>query len=516
MTREELLDLVRRHAGAWLGSAVSFGRGIAWRDFGSGDSTIHVVDAARLPPEASRQAVAWTTAEGLERLLRAAGLLSDARRGPAVVVDPLAVVEHRVEWQSADEYEVETLGNLHCRQVILHELGHVLAAEAARESLPADLTLPLVISAAAADRGQEVEDRTHCRQWTRAYLHVSERASRLVWPREWWLASAADDVSRYLDAAPHEVEELASTLTEELDDEASIVDVLRRDPPPAFDRLFDRLLARRQAARLNVTRRRSMMTTIDKLRERSQARSDQAIDRLAQAARDQAAGLEIDVAAVDSALYELRLSVDDFGRMVEVASKRRSALADLEKLAVARGRRDKAQAALDAEKVKIEEAIAAYQKRAAGHVETIQAAQTVVDAAEIGRRTLLNVDEVPGTIGRRYREATESLAAATTRHEEAERSLREAGDREKLHAGWIVSIAKVEPEEVDPSSWVAAPGKPQWQADGHEGELDKHYRGWRRATRDREEAEAALATARVALDAARGLLVAAEGEALTA
>jgi hypothetical protein len=516
MRREELVDLVRRHAGDWIRSASSFGRVVTTRDYGGSDRTIHVVDAATLPPEACRRAIAWTTAEGLERLLRSAGLVSDCRGGPAVVVDPLAVVEHRVEWETAGEYEIAELGNLHCRQVILHELGHVLAAEAARETLDPDLTLPLVVSAAATLHGQEVEDRTHCRQWARAYLHASERASRLVWPREWWLASAADDVSRYLDAAPHEIAELASTLTPEVDDDASLVDVLRRDPPPAFDSLFNRLLARRQAARLVASRRTLMVTTLDALRQRSQYRSDQALDTLAQAARDQAAGREIDVQAVDAALYELRLSVDDFGRMVAVASRRRDALADLEKLAVARGKRDKAQAALDAEKAKIEEAISAYHKRAGGLVETIQASQAIVDAADAGRRTLLNVDDVPGTVGRRYREATESLAAVTKRHEEAERSRREADDRVKHHSGWIRELAKVEPEEVDPSSWVAAPGKPAWQADGHAGELDKHYREWRRATRELEEAAAALAAARIELDAAKGGLVAAEAEALKA
>ena len=516
MKREDLRDLVEKNAADWIRSAINFGRSVAWRDFGSSDRTIHVVDAGRLPPEASRQALAWTTAEGLERLLRSAGLVSDVRSGPAVVVDLLGVVEHKADWRDADEYQVETLGNVYVRATLLHELGHVLAAEAASEKLPTDLTLPLLVSAAASPRGQEIEDRTHCRQWVRGYLHLSERASRLVWPHAWWIETAAADVARYLDAGQHEIEELASTLRPEIDDDASIVATLRRDPPPAFTALFDALAARRHETRVVSNRRSIVFQTIEALRQRSQSRSDQTLDVLAKAARDQASSLEVDVQAVDSALHELGLTVDDFARMVEAATRRRSALADLEKLSVARGKRDKAQSQLDAEKKRITELMEAYEERAAALVQSIAAAQALVTAADEGRRALLVAADVPGATGRLYREAIERVAAATKKHDAISQRHRETSDRAALHNGWVKKLASVEAESLVPSSWVAPSGQPEWQRDGHGGQLEDHHKHWRRATRELAEIEVVLAAAKEEVDAAKRSLAAAELDALKA
>jgi hypothetical protein len=516
MRREDLGDLVERSAADWIRSAINFGRGVAWREYGDSETTIHVVDASRLPPEASRRVLAWTTAEGLEQLLRDAGLVTDARSGPAVVVDLLGVVERKVAWRDSTEYQVETLGNVYVRQTILHELGHALAAEAAREKLMAGVTLPLLVEAAAADRGQEIEDRQHCRQWARAYLHLSDRASRVTWPHRWWIEAAAADVARYLDASQHEIEELASTLRPEIDDDGSIVDVLRRDPPPAFTDCFDRLAARRQETRLLANKRSKMIQTLLALRQRSQSRSDQALDVLAKAARDQAAGLEVDVQAVDSALHELKLNVDDFARMVEAATRRRSALADLEKLAVARGKRDKAQTQLDQEKVRISEAIEAYEQRAAAIAGTLQAAQAVVDAAEAARRVLLVPDDVPGVVGRVYREAIERAATATKEHDSISQRHRETNGRVSLHAGWIKKLSSVEAESLVPSSWVAPQGQPEWQRDGHDGQLEEHHKQWRRASRELADIETELAAAKEEVDAAKRALAAAELDALKA
>jgi hypothetical protein len=515
MKREDLGDLVEKNAADWIRSAINFGRGVAWRDFTS-DRTIHVVDASRLPPEASRRVLAWTTAEGLEQLLRDAGLVTDARSGPAVVVDLLGVVEHKVAWRDSTEYQVETLGNVYVRQTLLHELGHALAAEAARKKLMAGVTLPLLVEAAAVDPCQEIEDRHHCRQWARAYLLLSDRASRVTWPHRWWIETAAADVARYLDAGQHEIEELASTLRPEIDDDASIVELLRRDPPPAFTDSFDRLVARRHETRFLATQRSQMLQTILALRQRSQSRSDQSLDVLAKAARDQAAGLEVDVQAVDSALHELTLNVDDFARMVDAATRRRSALADLEKLSVARGKRDKAQAALDAEKKRISEIVEAYEERAASLVQSIAAAQALVAAADDGRRVLLLADEVPGVAGRVYREAIARAATATKEHDAISHRHRETNDRVSLHAGWIKKLASVEAESLVPSSWVAKSGQPEWQRDGHDGQLEEHHKQWRRASREIAEIETALAAAKEELDAAKRSLAAAELDALKA
>lgn len=259
-----------------------------------------------------------------------------------------------------------------------------------------------------------------------------------------------------------------------------------------------------------------MLQTLDALRQRSQSRSDQQLDVLAKAARDQASGQEVNVQAVDAALYDLKLDVDDFGRMVETATRRREAISSLEKLSVARGKRDKAQSALDREKVAISEAIQAYEQRAAALVEAIQAAQAVVDAAEAGRRVLLAPADVPGAAGRRYREAIDRVATATKEHDATQERHRDTAGRMKHHAGWIEKLAKVEPEEVDPTSWVATHGRAEWQRDGHDGQLEQHHRDWRRASRELAEIETTLKAAEEELEAAKRSLAAAEIEALKA
>lgn len=514
MTDEELDRLVATHSGDWRKSAAFFARAIDWRGFSAG-RVLHVVDAAALAPRQTSGVVAWT-AVGIEPLLQAAGVIRDPRPGPVVVVDVRTIAVSAAARSTAGVIEAAVLGDVATRRLVLHELGHVVVADVAGDRPREGLSIDALVAAASAAECQDREDRHHSRQWVRAYLHAAARAAQIAWPHTWWLTECAADVGRYLAAPTSEIEKLAATLAPETDDDAALADVLRRDPPPEFLRLYDRLAARRRATRLQSTRRPCVSHSLDILRQRSQQRADHALDTLAEAAKKQAAGEEIDVVAVDAALAELKLGVDDFATLVETAARRRSALGDLEKLASARGRRDKAQATLTAEAGKLEEAIAAYQKRAAGLAETINAATLVVDAAEAARRLLLKADEVPGVPGRKYREAIERHAAASARVAAAENDLREIEAAIARSEAWIRDIGRVEPEDVDPTEWQARPGVPRWAADGHQGNLEKHHRTRARAVERRTEIESVLAAARAARDDAARSLADAESAALVA
>lgn len=235
--------LAAEHAAGWLADAVSLGRSLDWQGF-SHDETLHAVDAATLPPEASQEALAWT-APGLRLLL--ADRLRDCRGGPAVVLDVKAIVRRRLEVERLSSEEVVTLGRLEVSNVLIHELGHARVAEARGVTLPAGVTLPTLLRSTATPTLPAVEDRSHADDWIRAYVHLSDRAARTVWPHRWWLNACRWDVSGYVEC---HVSELLDALTPELGTDEPIVSLLRRDPPELFTALFQTLVARRDAARL--------------------------------------------------------------------------------------------------------------------------------------------------------------------------------------------------------------------------------------------------------------------------
>jgi hypothetical protein len=51
------------------------------------------------------------------------------------------------------------------------------------------------------------------------------------------------------------------------------------------------------------------------------------------------------------------------------------------------------------------------------------------------------------------------------------------------------------PEEIDPSTWKAEEGEPDWHRDGHHGELETKLKKWKQIGRERETIREASATA---------------------
>ena len=134
-------ELVAASKAGWLADAAWLCRVL---DPPAGDETIHLLDAATLPEEARRNALAWT-APGLDRVLR--DRLRDRRRGPVLVIDAETIVRSRVEPADRDWHEIAVLGRLEVAQVAIHELGHARLSEADRETLPEAATLQIVLSA---------------------------------------------------------------------------------------------------------------------------------------------------------------------------------------------------------------------------------------------------------------------------------------------------------------------------------------------------------------------------------
>ena len=232
MTDAAFGELVETSKAGWLADAASLCRVL---DPPASDETIHLLDAATLPEEARRHALAWT-AGGLDVVLR--DRLRDRRRGPVLVLDAGKIARVRLEPATLAEHEVAALGRLEVAQVAIHELGHARLAEATGETLPATATLPALLAAVDAATGSDHNRATHGQQWVRSYLVLSSRAARSLWPRQWWIDAAVADVRRYVEIKAT-TDELLAALQPELDPDEPLTDILRRPPPAAFSALLD-------------------------------------------------------------------------------------------------------------------------------------------------------------------------------------------------------------------------------------------------------------------------------------
>lgn len=231
MTTTDFDKLVEKYRADWLSLAGSLCRSLDWHSV-SDERTIHVLDAAALPPKASETALAWTLA-GSDEVLRP--LLADRRRGPVLVLDVAGIVRERLTPETLTDDEAYVLGRLEVAQVAIHEHGHAALAATRDSSLPAGATIALLVAAAGSPKSAEHRRKSHGRDWCRSYVHLSDRAARRLWPRGWWLDAAKHDLRCH---GHDNADAILATLQPELGTDEPLADILRRDPPAAFSALF--------------------------------------------------------------------------------------------------------------------------------------------------------------------------------------------------------------------------------------------------------------------------------------
>jgi len=222
-----------------------------------------------------------------------------------------------------------------------------------------------------------------------------------------------------------------------------------------------------------------MGNVLDLLRGRLQQRADNAVDVLAQAARDHAAGQTVDVGAVESALVETRQTADDFAKLCEIAGRRREALLAVERLQSSSGKLTKANSAIEAEQRRFEEVRMAHVERITSLDSERAAAQSAVTAAEQGRSVLLNLKLVLGTVAERYRQAISERDDAAGTVQALERELKDATSEIKSQEEWITQLGQSDAQ----SSY----------------RLQDHVNAKRRAERRTAEATSQLSEARKVL-----------------
>ena len=227
---------------------------------------------------------------------------------------------------------------------------------------------------------------------------------------------------------------------------------------------------------------------LDALRGRMKQREFNAIDTVAAAARAAARGEHYDVGAIEAALVEARLSMEDFEKAVETAGKRSAWLRDFEKLATMNNKVTKGEAAIAAEREKFEAARRAFTERVEALDADLSTARTARDAGKSARDQLLDPRLVPGTIGEKYRQAVADADAAEAAVGDVQRQLREISQRIKSEQEWIVQLVG-EPER-NVSNYL--PIKPREMA-GESFKLEEHRTALARNQRRKAEAEAQLA-----------------------
>jgi hypothetical protein len=233
----------------------------------------------------------------------------------------------------------------------------------------------------------------------------------------------------------------------------------------------------------------------DVLRSRARSAEATALDTIAAAARTVAAGGTANVDAVEKALATIGKQPADFEAAVALARRRAEWLAAVDKLQAAKSKATKTESALIVEGNKFIETRDAYAHKAAVLQFELDEANQAIREGGTARERLLDPANVPGGAAAEYAEAFREAREAASQRNNAEFKLAELERRLAAVGETVEKMAGKPAEDIDPKAWKPKEGVPDWQADGHGGELDTKLRQWREIRRERDAVRATLAEA---------------------
>jgi len=236
-----------------------------------------------------------------------------------------------------------------------------------------------------------------------------------------------------------------------------------------------------------------MPMIFDQLRSRARSAEATALDTIAAAARAVAAGGNANIDSVEKALAVVGKQPADFEAAVALARRRAEWLIAADKITSAKSKATKTESALLVEGNKFIEARDAYAHKAAVLQYELDEANQAIREGATARERLLDPANVPGGAAAEYAEAFREAREAASQRNNAEFKLADLERRLAAVGETVEKIAGTPAEEIDPKTWKAPEGVPEWQADGHGGELDKKLRQWREIRRDRDAARTTLA-----------------------
>lgn len=242
-----------------------------------------------------------------------------------------------------------------------------------------------------------------------------------------------------------------------------------------------------------------MAALLDALRGRARQRDANAIDVIANAARAAAASKTYDVAALEQALHDQGKSIADFESAVALARQRAIWLSHFDQLNAASSRVAKIEAAIEAEERKLEEMRQAMIAKCGKLREELAVVETNRAAGQRAREQLLAVENVPGSIGRQYREAVDAAQAAEVAADAARSAVREQAEKIATAERWIKSLTSGTPT-IKPDRDITRGGQP---ASNESPELQEQRTALARAQRRKSEADSVLADADKAATVAR-------------
>lgn len=254
-----------------------------------------------------------------------------------------------------------------------------------------------------------------------------------------------------------------------------------------------------------------MAALLDALRGRARQRDANAVDVIADSAKAAASQKTYDVAAVERALHDLGMGIVEFEAAVAQARQRAIWLSQFEQLNAATTRAAKLEAAIQAEEAKLDQMRQATIAKCA----KLREEWNVVEANRItganARDELLSPANVPGSIGREYRDALVASQAADEAVGAARRAVRDQQERIASEQRWI--------EQLTGEAGTLKPDRVFTRGGEHTGEpprVQEHRQALARAQRRKSEADAALADAEQAAAVARKALDALTLEVLKA
>jgi uncharacterized coiled-coil DUF342 family protein len=238
-----------------------------------------------------------------------------------------------------------------------------------------------------------------------------------------------------------------------------------------------------------------MPMIFEALRSRARSAEATALETIAAAARAVAAGGNANIDSVEKALAVVGKQPADFEAAVALARRRAEWLALVDKLQAAKSKATKTETTLVAENNKFIETRNAFAERAQLLQFELDEANQAIRDGSTARERLLDPANVPGGVAAEYAEAFKEAREAGGQRDNAEHRLTELERRLAAVGETVEKIAGTPAEEIDPKTWKAPEGVPEWQADGHGGELDKKLRQWREIRRDRDAMRTTLAEA---------------------
>lgn len=229
--------LVARHRDYWLGSVSSFVRSLD--PAGLGSAGFHAVDFSGFG--ISSEVCHGFTFDGLFDVARSL-LPVSARRGPVVAinVDRLARRTLARLGDDIDERTIVETIRIELSAVGLHEAAHAVDQkdDGVRLDVAPAISFPML--RARVDEPENIPRwrSQHGIRWIRSLAHLCRRATRTP-PRDWWLEVFTWDVAAALPGDPGDWLDVLSLELAAASPDEPIAEILDRDPPPAFVRLFD-------------------------------------------------------------------------------------------------------------------------------------------------------------------------------------------------------------------------------------------------------------------------------------